>query len=126
MEVRTVPQPTDKDKIEMLERLVKALTGAKELDYMDWGLGGKRVVLTDVEVDDVRFVNTCGTNEYAGLVLEFDAEPYVVEPPIEIADDVLPTTTARINAEIWFWEDPWTTIENLKEQVHGLQGSAKT
>ena len=123
MENRPVPQPTDTDKIEMLERLVLALTGAEELSYANRGMGGKQIILTDIEVDDVRFANTCGTNEYAGLVLEFEPEHYIAEPPPELSDKLLPTPAARINAEIWFWEDLWKTIEELRKKVSDLQGN---
>lgn len=115
-------QPTIEDKVEMLERLIKALTGAKDLNYRDWGIGGKRVILTNVNVDDVKFANTCGEKEYAGLVLEFDAEPCVVESPTE---EFFSTNSAIINAEIWFWTDPWKRIEDLEKEVQSLSEKAK-
>lgn len=129
--IRTIPQPSDKDKIQMLERLIKALTGAKRLTYADWKYGGKRISLEDVDVHDVKFASTCGENEYAGLVLEFDATPYIEEPAPEFLpddvkiEDLEPCYTARIDAEIWFWKDPWTTIEELKEKNQTLSETAR-
>jgi len=111
------PQPSIEDKVVLLERLVIGLTGAKEIRYIDWGEWSKRVILVNVDVNDVKFANTYGENEYAGMVLEFEAEPCVVDPP---SDEFLPANDAKINAEIWFWEDPWTTIEKLKEKIQSF------
>ena len=128
--VRTIPQPSDEDKVQMLERLIKALTGAKRLTYADWKFGGKRISLEDVDVHDVKLVSTCGEKEYAGLVLEFNAEPYLEEPIPELLpddvkiEDLEDCYTARIDADIWFWKDPWTTIEELKEKIQSLSENA--
>ena len=116
------PEMTDELKIKNLTRLVKALTGAKEVGCHSYPMGDGRIILEDIEVDDVRFANAWGTNEYTGLVLEFEAEPCVVEPPSE---EFLPANDAIINAEIWCWEDPWTTIDELKEQVQSLSEKAR-
>lgn len=118
----TLPEMSDALKIKNLTRLLKALTGAKGVRCYSYPMGDGRIILEDVDVDDVRFVNTWGTNEYAGIVLEFNAEPCVVEPP---SDEFFPANSAVINAELWFWEDPWATIEELKEEVCGLRKRVK-
>ena len=115
------PEMKDELKIKNMIRLIKALTGAKGIKCHAYPMGDGRIILEDVDVEDVRFVNAYGTNEYAGMVLEFDAEPCVVDPP---SDEFFPANSAIINAEIWFWEDPWTTIEELKEKVQSMSESA--
>ena len=104
----------DELKIKNMIRLIKALTGAKGIKCHAYPMGDGRIILEDIDVDDVRFVNAYGTNEYGGMVLEFEGEPCVVEPP---SDEFLPMNDAIINAEIWFWEDPWATIDELRKQI---------
>ena len=115
---KIISEMSDELKIKNLTRLVEALTGAKKIRCRTYPFGDGRIILEDIEVDNVRFANALGTNEYAGLVLEFEAEACVLEPPSEEFFSVV------INAEIWCREDPWTTIDELKAQVQSLQKKA--
>jgi len=115
----TMPEMSDELKIKNMTRLLQALTGAKGVKCQSYPMGDGIIILEDIEVDNVRFANTCGDNEYAGLVLEFEAEPCVVDPP---TDEFFPANDAVINAEIWCWEDPWDTIDALREEVQTLRG----
>ena len=117
-----IKDPPIELKLEWLERLVRGLTGAKEIQYRKLHKMDNRVLLINVHIDNVRFVGAYNTNEYAGMVLDFEAEPCVIEPP---SDEFFPANSATINAEIWFWTDPWKKIEDLEAELQSCKETVK-
>lgn len=117
-----IKDPPMELKLEWLERLVRGLTGAKDVQYKKLHEMDNRVLLIDVDVDNVRFVEAYNSNEYAGMVLDFEAEPCVVEPS---SDEFSPANSAIINAEIWFWTDPWKKIEDLEAELQSCKEKVK-
>ena len=103
-------EPTDKEKVEALERILKSSARADEIRYKKFGKEGflyVYIVNTDPDSFDLK-----GYDE--GLDLTWDAETYVVNPPDEYKDVLEPLTDARIVAEIMVSEDPWEIIRKLE------------
>jgi len=98
----------DEMKIKNLERLVKALVGARGISYHKYPMGDGRIVLEDVYPEDIKF----------NMPDEYVQVEFVPEPFVKMQDDVdKPYLDARIDAWVYFWENPWDTIDELKEKL---------
>ena len=117
----TLPKLTQKDKIYLLERVVKWLTGADEIQYR---LHGK---YRDKEL---------GRNSMHGYMTLTNTKPEDIEPKSYIDDglDLEFTGAVRksdfpwrrrdypeIDAEIWFNDNPIEVVDSLRAKVKELQ-----
>ena len=109
---------SNKVKIEMLERLVKTLSGAKDIEYTKNIRGiPYRIRLKDVDPDDVKIKNSD-----EGLSVDFGA---TITKNDEWEAKLFGKLAAIVTAEIWFNEDPWKTIDELKDQIKELKRGKK-
>lgn len=123
IDVMAAPEPVwppmeEHMKVRCLERLVKALTGARDIIYHRYPMGDGRVVLTDICPEDIKFHGYdegISIDYYPNAVRVTDREilPEFRRGPLDGWD-------VRIDAWIYFWEDPWKTIDELRKRVDEL------
>lgn len=99
------------EKVKLLERILKWLTGAKEIRYhttkpfsSKWGW----IELVDVEPDEL---HTHGWDD--GLHFDWNSEVY----DDEFVEKLFDKPPTRIIAEIWYDVDPYARIEELEKQL---------
>ena len=112
-------EPTDKEKIGALERILKSITYADEIRYKKYGkeMEWFYVIFVGARPNHLRLR---GYSE--GLYISWDAEPYEVEPPSE---EFLPTQVARLLGEVWIQNDPRKIIEELEKKIQSLSEKVK-
>jgi len=109
----------DKDKIEALERIIKAITYADEIRYPK---NPHKIML-----ERIQFVGANPDHLYfrgysEGLEIDWDAEYYEDEVPEELGGGI--TMSARLIGEVWIQEDLWKTVQDLKQEIQSLSESA--
>lgn len=103
------------EKVKLLERILKWLTGATEIRYHcnkpfsdRWGW----IELVDVEPENV---HTYGIDE--GLYFDWNSEVY----EDEFLEKMLHEQPTRIIAEIWYDVDPYARIRELEERLKEIE-----
>lgn len=100
----------DRDKVEILERILRDLTGATEIRWDSvhiWkGQINGYVQLVGADPDDVKLGGYDN-----GLELGYDSEPY--------DDEMLgkKVKSSRIIVDVWIGPDPWKRVEELESQL---------
>lgn len=102
----------NEEKIEALERILKAITYTDEITYKsgEHGYLLDRIQFHGANPDYLKFR---GYSE--GLDLDWDAEPHEEEVPEEFGGGI--TDHPRLVGEIWIQDDMWKTIQDLREQL---------
>ena len=102
----------NEEKIEILERILKAVTYADEIRYPDKVHDAmlNRVQFVGANPD---FLHLRGYSE--GLEIDWDAEYYESEVPEEFGGGT--TMNARLVGEVWVGLDMWKTIQDLRKQL---------
>lgn len=111
----------EKEKVEALERILKSLTYADEIRYkkyseQDW------LIVEVIGVDPNHF-EFKGYSE--GLDINWDTEPYIIDPPEHMKDELLPIQAAKIVANVWVMQDHWELIDKLEAEVKRLSSKVK-
>ena len=103
------------EKVKLLERILKWLTGATEIRYhtkepfsSEYGW----VELVDVEPEDMKVY---GYDD--GLHFDWNSEVY----DDELLEEIFHEKPTRIIAEIWYDMNPYARIEELKEKLKKME-----
>lgn len=103
------------EKVKLLERILKWLTGATEIRYhtkepfsSEWGW----IELVDVEPDEI---HEHGYDD--GLHFNWNSEIY----DDEFLEEMFKEKPTRIIAEIWYDIDPYTRIEELEKKLEEME-----
>jgi len=110
----------DTQKVKLLERILKWLTGATEIRYhigkpfdSKWGW----IELVDVDPDEV---HTYGYDD--GLHFDWNSEVY----EDEFLEKMLHEQPTRIIAEVWYDVDPYARIEELEKRLKEAEQELST
>ena len=105
---------TLEQKVALYERILKYVTGATEIRIISHSDECEHGFVSLVGANP-RNVSEVGIDE--GLSLDYGSEPYVED----YGGYLEPRDDSRTIVEVWFSEDPWATIEKLKEKIAGEQ-----
>ena len=105
----------NEEKVEALERILKAITYADEITYINGEHGYllNRIQFHGANPDYLYFR---GYSE--GLDLDWDAEIYEEDVPKEFGGGR--TQSARLVGEVWIQEDLWDAVQKLRERLSQL------
>ena len=100
----------DRDKIDILERILKFLTGAAEIRYVVHNDEDAEYPFGYVEIVGIQPEDISAAGVDQGLEVSFDSEIYQEDH----FGTVEPRDCSRIIMEIWFSRNPWDKIEELE------------